>query len=800
MTTRRPLHSLSPNIASIAPSSTTTSSNNRILNPAIDTTSPESTQDSAISGLSILDDEQDDFYKRTVSHVRRQSDRSRDRRRMQDALGGPRLEAFRKSRPRARGAFAIEGLRGNEEVKENGLVPENHHSLGDERRKAGKSPTDSEETSSPNVPIQWGRKGRQRNDFLRRISAPDVVESIEESANGHDALSTRRARMYAADSVEEDHRWSASPTQNIEVQGVHQPRDNDRPFATHRSARRPIDDLVDLELDQDHSAMESPSSSRSDRRRLLDITARREIDDVKRRMTTTERLAGVGAGSRSLRRPQSAFAGANGNILGDVTNLPNRERDGLGRLQNTTAPAVSAATPKASTVSRRDLLRQLSRTPSATPSPDPGDTHDRHSRSRKDHEQLTTIDQEDHRLPTPPDDDSSKELAKSKTPLVSGAFIDTPTAQPRSPPKDHKSETQLELRKPNLPTSALAALLSHRSRSHPQSRPTNPDPTTTDPPQDDTTQLSLTSLLASEEPTIDFDNATRDLISNVSSPVVRVRAPSSSTGAHANANANSNEKTRHEEARTLAKLSRTLKNTYRGFKDLSKGMRRMETQIELSDSTPTTSLLSKARDKTPPTSNSHHLTPTTCPHCAHTLSYATPTLPSILHATFLSLLSHLYTSSPATPNRRRLTLLGTLVCLGILWYLTESLLCARYCHPLYASSMRGFGVDPYAPRMPFVTLTIAGRPFRWAWGPLVPPLRGLMGVLAWWARALGVDALWREEEIWAPALGLGTWPQLRSGGGVWDAGGYGGGGGFGHGRGGAVPVGGDERLVDWWGV
>ena len=41
-----------------------------------------------------------------------------------------------------------------------------------------------------------------------------------------------------------------------------------------------------------------------------------------------------------------------------------------------------------------------------------------------------------------------------------------------------------------------------------------------------------------------------------------------------------------------------------------------------------------------------------------------------------------------------------------------------YCHPMYAQTMDGFGVDPDAPRLPFVTVTVLSRPFRWLSSPM----------------------------------------------------------------------------------
>lgn len=40
-----------------------------------------------------------------------------------------------------------------------------------------------------------------------------------------------------------------------------------------------------------------------------------------------------------------------------------------------------------------------------------------------------------------------------------------------------------------------------------------------------------------------------------------------------------------------------------------------------------------------------------------------------------------------------------------------------YCQPRHARTMVGYGVNPDAPRLPFVTVTMLFRPFRWLWRP-----------------------------------------------------------------------------------
>ena len=76
---------------------------------------------------------------------------------------------------------------------------------------------------------------------------------------------------------------------------------------------------------------------------------------------------------------------------------------------------------------------------------------------------------------------------------------------------------------------------------------------------------------------------------------------------------------------------------------------------------------------------------------------------------------------------------GAVVCSHLLqtfrWRKLTGAASNAYCHPMYAQTMDGFGVDPDAPRLPFVTVTVLSRPFRWLWKPIV-------GSLVWAGKAI----------------------------------------------------------------
>ncbi|KAF2019741.1 hypothetical protein BU24DRAFT_406371 [Aaosphaeria arxii CBS 175.79] len=87
---------------------------------------------------------------------------------------------------------------------------------------------------------------------------------------------------------------------------------------------------------------------------------------------------------------------------------------------------------------------------------------------------------------------------------------------------------------------------------------------------------------------------------------------------------------------------------------------------------------------------------------------------------------HLF-RDPQVRRRAGLTWLSIMLITLFTWYLTECIACEQYCHKLYASSMIGYGVDPNAPRFPFVIPTLLYRwtikpwwPFVWSYiGPIV---------------------------------------------------------------------------------
>jgi len=120
-------------------------------------------------------------------------------------------------------------------------------------------------------------------------------------------------------------------------------------------------------------------------------------------------------------------------------------------------------------------------------------------------------------------------------------------------------------------------------------------------------------------------------------------------------------------------------------------------------------------------------------------------------------------------RRPRLTWLGLFTLLAWAWVVAEYVACYFYCHPRYASSMVDYGVDITAPRAPFAAVTMFWRsPLGWVFKPFWYLLAFLVRFVA---RVLGY---------------LDGFAGGGGGGGGW-AGGVGGGRTGGWGGGNAVP-------------
>ena len=153
----------------------------------------DSTRESAISGLSILDSETDEFYQQGLNHARQ-----RDQERMRRALHGNQ-HAFSKARP-----WPLASTMGN-------LDRADRQGPDDTQSSSSSAPSRPDGNFNldipPNVPSRWGSKGKQKNDFLRRINSTKGVQGEAKGKdNDPDAIYPHKT-LFTGDSPPQERRW-----------------------------------------------------------------------------------------------------------------------------------------------------------------------------------------------------------------------------------------------------------------------------------------------------------------------------------------------------------------------------------------------------------------------------------------------------------------------------------------------------------------------------------------------------------------------------------------------------------------
>lgn len=174
------------------------------------------------------------------------------------------------------------------------------------------------------------------------------------------------------------------------------------------------------------------------------------------------------------------------------------------------------------------------------------------------------------------------------------------------------------------------------------------------------------------------------------------------------------ERERRNEDLVIDGMDRHLRAASSNIQDVSRGLRRVENRVDNANTEPAEPALVSTAEP-PKTVKPISATPTWCTKC----EICGGSYRSVWRALFGEILYVFYHDDPSARFGIRLTWLGVLVPTFLLWYLAEYILCSYYCHPKYAKSMVGFGVDPDAPRWPFVVPTLTFRPLRPVWRPVV---------------------------------------------------------------------------------
>ncbi|ORY10426.1 hypothetical protein BCR34DRAFT_485682 [Clohesyomyces aquaticus] len=297
----------------------------------------------------------------------------------------------------------------------------------------------------------------------------------------------------------------------------------------------------------------------------------------------------------------------------------------------------------------------------------------------------------------------------AKTPVVTGAWIDTPAPRPalrpvdesrprpQSPKKGGPSKKSSEKQKvpepeegpeesndapverirPALPRSALEAIVEEEKAHGRSQRP--------DDGYGDSTIDSLEDLMQPHIENSETAELDEDTLQGLGIPTGVPR--------------NEAERQRQQELLHLHRMNDRLRAARTSIRDASRGMKRVENRVEHVEEG----------------SDAVRVVYRDCP-CAEEGHQCSP-----FSAAWKTLKSFFVDS-----RKSRLTWLSIALLTLFTWYILESLACDQYCHKFYASSMKGFGVDWDAPRFPFVIPTVTYRkilrpitqPVVWTWSSL----------------------------------------------------------------------------------
>jgi hypothetical protein len=304
-----------------------------------------------------------------------------------------------------------------------------------------------------------------------------------------------------------------------------------------------------------------------------------------------------------------------------------------------------------------------------------------------------------------------------KTPVVTGAWVDTP-----GPAKDTRPSLPSSNSVPPIPSSSKDLVLHKTSRLDPASREDSRAPHGN--PNRPKSVLEEIVRDARKNSTDTFGDATLQSLEDIVHPntdPTDTTLASDAGGAHKKDTADNlgivrpltqAEIDRREEDLAIEAMNRHLRAARTSIKDADRGLQRVENKWESTSHGEVSQSSTKSSPQPKQVTTIYRDRKASCEHCGG--SYH-----SLWWGLWTELRSCFYTYDKNARYGVRITWPGLLVLAWLLWNLLENLLCYYYCHPLYTEFMIGYGVDPEAPRYPFVIPTLLFRPLRSVWKPVL---------------------------------------------------------------------------------
>ncbi|KAG9581376.1 hypothetical protein KCU86_g9178, partial [Aureobasidium melanogenum] len=691
---------------------------------------------SNFSDLSSLDGS-DEFGRKLLQHTK-------DAQRI-SAL--TQSHAFSKAKPLPRAALSLDNLERNNAYNPASYQPDHHPA----------SLSGSTASDPPlNPPRAWGRKGRPNHTWMRHIhdepqpniqSSPNIdwADAANDSlySSAHVSSPQTRSRTLSKQAVVEQpdsyvHQWD--PDQDFSAASLLV----STPAVPSRS-RLTIDQIREREV-QTYEARASSSTRRKLRQQSTNETTSRTYRDTHAEPTPSQD-----------HKPNIA----------QKENIPLAPQQSARSLYKTveTTQHMPTTTPRPAQrkADSLALLKRLSRTPSASPSPtavkdampannpprqdtawsDKYPKQNTRSLFRGDSPQapevvkgpeMVYVEQGDSsqapevvEIPEPalseplvtPSRPPERQLP-AKTPVVMGAWIDTPQTARQS----HKSVTsqvdhrttelsqptsedphQRSISEPNLPTSALDAVLQNFRNGK---RRDDDDPTLGDstiasledvmaPSADNTLRLDLPEI-----PSAQIQSSKASEKQGISQAETMKKREDSEPDPKDNKPAFQKDAELRQRWSVLEGSNRHLSGTSASSKQKSQTKDDRDLDAAIASA-------SRGSTSRPSDSKSAHQH-AQCIQCGQPAS--------VLRAAWNEYWGWFFCRDAQAMLGFRLTWLGLACTIFWTWLIAEWILSSILSPPKYANKMRGFGVDPHAPRFPYVLPTVASRPLT----PLISPL------------------------------------------------------------------------------
>ncbi|KAH0350388.1 hypothetical protein KCU83_g4990, partial [Aureobasidium melanogenum] len=691
---------------------------------------------SNFSDLSSLDGS-DEFGRKLLQHTK-------DAQRI-SAL--TQSHAFSKAKPLPRAALSLDNLERNNAYNPPSYQPDHHPA----------SLSGSTASDPPlNPPRAWGRKGRPNHTWMRHIH-DDLQSNIQSSPN-IDWADAANDSLYSSAYVSPPQTRSRTLSKQAVVEQhdslVHQ-WDPDQDFsaasllvstpAVPSRSRLTIDQIREREL-RTYEARASSSTRRRLRQQSTNETTSRTYQDTHAEPTPSQ-------------DPKPNIA--------QKENIPLAPRQSARSLYKTveTTQHMPTTTPRPAQrkADSLALLKRLSRTPSASPSPTAvKDAMPANNPSRQDTAwsdkypkqntrslfrgdspqapevvkgpELVYVEQGDSsqapevvEIPEPalseplvtPSRPPERQLP-AKTPVVMGAWIDTPQTARQS----HKSVTsqvdhqttepskptsedphQRSISEPNLPTSALDAVLQdfRNGKRRDDDDPTLGDSTIASledvmvPSADNTLRLDLPDV-----PSAQIQSSKASGKQDISQAETAKKRQDSEPDPKDNKPALQKDTERRQRWSVLEGSNKQFSGTSASSKHKSQTKDDRDLDAAIASA-------SRGSTSRPSDSKSAHQH-AQCIQCGQPAS--------VLRAAWNEYWGWFFRRDAQAVLGFRLTWLGLACTMFWAWFITEWIFSSILSPPKYATRMRGYGVDPHAPRFPYVLPTVASRPLT----PLISPL------------------------------------------------------------------------------